>query len=69
MRIDADTALVLLELLARRGERGEALRIDCSAKTVALDRVECALEARLTEPFDPDYRALLGAARQPLAAG
>ncbi|MEZ4264622.1 MAG: hypothetical protein R3B36_36490 [Polyangiaceae bacterium] len=54
-------ALVLFEWLASRA--GE-LRFDDPAEQRVLWRVEGALERALSEPFAPDYRALVAAARR-----
>ena len=60
-------ALVLFEMLANF-YRQPVLEIGGPAERLALVRLHGALERTLVEPFMPDYRALIEAARSELAA-
>ena len=60
-------ALVLFEMLAGF-YRQPVLEITGPAERLALSRLHGALEKTLVEPFMPDYRALIEAARSKLAA-
>jgi hypothetical protein len=60
-------ALVLFEMLADF-YRQPVLEIGGPAERLALVRLHGALEKALVEPFMPDYRALIEAARSELAA-
>jgi hypothetical protein len=64
----SDEALVLFELLARRGDAGP-LVIEDPAEERVLWGLEAALERRLVEPFRPDYAAQLAAARERISGG
>lgn len=66
IRLSSDEALVLFELLARF-EQEESFAIEHHGETVALWRLEGALEKVLAEPFRSDYRGLVSAARERLA--
>lgn len=65
--LTSDEALVLFELLHRWEDSG---RIDTAlmpGEQTALWALSCLLERVLTEPFDRNYRELVGHARQRLA--
>ena len=68
VQLDGDSALTLFELLARQAESGGRLTVEHAGESVALDALEASLERVLAEPFAPDYRELLAAARERLAA-
>jgi hypothetical protein len=67
MTVGRTEALVLFEMLADF-YRQPVLEIDGPAERLALVRLHGALEKTLVEPFMPDYRALVEAARSELAA-
>jgi len=63
-----DEALVLFELCERFSEaRADTLTLVHPAETVAMWAITGALERALSEPFLPEYEALLNAARERLA--
>jgi hypothetical protein len=66
MTIGRAEALVLFEMLTDF-YRQPVLEIDGPAERLALVRLYGALEKTLVEPFMPDYRALVAAARSELA--
>lgn len=67
LTLDADQALVLFELLARRREQAGAVTIEHEGEARVLDMIEATLEGELAEPFAPDYRTLLEQSRARLA--
>ena len=62
IQLDADAALVLFELLARSDET-DRFEFEDAAETQAMVLLHGALERALVEPFHPDYKALVQAAR------
>ena len=58
-------ALVLFELVSRFSDT-DVLEIQDRAEAQALWNVCCLLEKQLVEPFDPNYKTLLQAARDKL---
>jgi hypothetical protein len=62
LRLSPEEALVLYDLLARFADQGAIAIVDPAEARVLWD-LQCGLEKRLTEPLDPDYLALLEAAR------
>lgn len=60
--LSADEALVLFEFLSRWDETGTFDLVDQAEQRVLWD-VLAGLEGQLTEPFSPDYGALVAAAR------
>ena len=68
VKLSGDEALAIFEVLARRAETGGRVELRHAGESRALDALEAALEARLTEPFDADYRELIRDALDRLAA-
>lgn len=66
LELTNDQALVLFELFASAPESGQ-LTPRHSSEQNALWAIEAQLEKALSEPFDPNYQALLEAARKRLA--
>lgn len=62
LRLSADEALVLYDLLARFADQGR-LEVGDPAEARVLWDLQCSLEKRLVEPLDPEYLTLLEAAR------
>jgi hypothetical protein len=60
--LDADEALILFEMLSRWNEDPTFAPADQAEQRV-LWNLCCALEEQLAEPFQPDYPAILAAAR------
>ena len=60
-----DEALVLFELLSRFDD-DSVLAVQDQAEERALWNLHGLLQKQLVEPFDPDYKALLAAARDRL---
>jgi hypothetical protein len=56
-------ALVLFEWLARTTDAG-AVPVDDPAEELVLWRIEGQLESTLAEPFAPNYKAVVEAARE-----
>ena len=67
LQLGIDEALVLFEMLADF-QSEPSLTVATSAERLALVRLHGVLEKTLVEPFRPDYRELLGAARSRLKA-
>ncbi len=67
LELSADESLVLFEWLYRYLEVESHTFAD-EAEEIVLCRVLGMLESRLTEPFAPDYRALVTAARARIRA-
>ena len=65
IEIDQDVALVLFELLADFYDQ-DALPVRDPSDRLALVRLSGALESTLVEPFQPNYKDLLEAARASL---
>jgi hypothetical protein len=65
LELTADEALVLFEFLARFDDK-ETLSIEDQAEERALWNVHCLLQKQLVEIFDPNYKALVKAARDRL---
>jgi len=62
LQLGIDEALVLFEMLADFQSQ-PSLTVATSAERLALIRLHGILEGTLTEPFRPDYRELIEAAR------
>ena len=70
VRLSADEALVLFELLSRWSEQGlPAAQLEHPSEQTALWAVEGQLEKQLVVTFDPRYREALDEARSKLAGG
>jgi len=67
IELTGDEALVLFEFLARFEDR-ETLIVEDQAEERALWNLHCLLQKQLIEIFDPNYQALVDAARQRLRA-
>ena len=65
LRLSKSEALVLFEVLCRFGEVGR-LEVWDAAEERALWNLQALLEGELAEPFSPDYRKALGAAKSRL---
>ena len=65
LQLTPDEALVLFEFLSRFSDTGSPA-VEDQAEQGALWNLTCLLEEQLVEPFRPDYRALLLAARDRL---
>jgi hypothetical protein len=63
-----DEALVLFEFFARF-DASDDFTLRNTAEYLAFSRVSAQLDKALVEPFKPDYKALLSAARDRLAEG
>lgn len=63
--LSRDEAIVLFECASRFSET-EEIKIEDSSEEVAMWAVCASLEKALTEPFRPDYPAILNAARDTL---
>lgn len=67
LRLTADEALVLFDLLGRWIDRDKAQDllglVEDDAETWALNAVKCLLERELVEPFRPEYNELVATAR------
>jgi hypothetical protein len=65
VELSEDEALVLFELLARRGEGVDprTLQLNHVAERNALWTLEAELERKLVAPLRPDYAVLLSGAR------
>lgn len=68
LELSRDEALVLEGLFARF-EQESSLALRHSAEFVALSRISRQIEKALTEPFQPNYMALLVAARSRVEEG
>ena len=68
LELTRDEALVLEGLFARFEQEG-SLALRHNAEFVALSRMSRQIEKALTEPFQPNYMALLVAARSHVADG
>jgi hypothetical protein len=66
LELTADEALVLFEWLSRSSPSDQPAPYADRAEQIALWNLECLLERVLVEPFDPDYDALVQAARTAL---
>ena len=66
LELTADEALVLFDWLGRSSSRDQPAAFADPAERVALGNLECLLERVLVEPLDPDYAALVEAARAAL---
>jgi hypothetical protein len=66
IELNRDAALVLFELLADF-KASSSLALPEAADSIALLRLHGALESTLTEPFRPEYRDLLFAAKRRLS--
>ncbi len=65
-----DEALVVFEMLARFCDDDDGkFSLRHNAEFVAFMRISAQLDKALVEPFQPDYRELLVAARERVAAG
>ena len=64
--IGKSEALVLFDFLADF-QQERSLDINDDAERLALMRLHGALESTLVEPFSPDYRKIISAARNDLA--
>lgn len=67
IRLSHDEALVLFEWLHRLDDQGSLGLFEHQIEQVALWNLSAHLERELVEPFQPDYRQLLGRARDRLA--
>lgn len=73
IRLTADEAIVLLDLLARWGdenERGETPNSACfesTAEGAALNALEAVLQKQVASVFDPDWNDIVAAARRRIA--
>ncbi len=65
LKLTKDEALVLFELLSRFSDEDD-LAIHDQAEERALWNLQCALEKVLVEPFSPEYKSVLEAARDRL---
>ncbi len=65
IELSEDEALVLFDFLARF-DSGGTLVLGDQAEERALWNLHCLLEKRLIEPFQPNYPALVAAARERL---
>lgn len=65
LQLTGDEALVLFEFLARWDEAG-VFDIQDQAEQRTLWNLQCLLEKQLVEPFQPNYKALVKAARDRL---
>ena len=65
LTIGRDEAVILFELLASF-HRQSALEIKDDAERISLVRLSGALESTLVEPFSPEYRQIVEAARKRL---
>ena len=66
LKLTKDEALVLFEFLCRFSN-DDALAIDDQAEERALWNLQCVLEkVIMEEPFSPDYKSILEAARNRL---
>lgn len=65
LELTGDEALVLFEFLARFDDDG-TLAVQDQAEERALWNLHCLLQKQLVELFDPEYKALLAAARDRL---
>lgn len=63
-----DEALVLFEFFARFDESDDFM-LRNTAEYLAFSKISAQLDKSLIEPFNPDYGALLKAARDRLADG
>jgi hypothetical protein len=66
LELTADEALVLFEWLSRSSPSDRPARYADRAEQIALGNLLCQLERVLVVPFDPDYDALVQAARTAL---
>jgi hypothetical protein len=66
--ISRDEALVLFEFFSRFEEKND-FTLRHNAEFLAFSRMSTQLDKLLVEPFQPDYSALLQAARNRIAAG
>lgn len=62
LELSGDEALVLFEFLARFDDE-DTLALEDQAEERALWNLHCLLQKQLVEIFDPNYKALLAAAR------
>jgi len=67
IELSSDEAVVLFEFLQRM-ESDNRLAFANPAEFIALLRISGQLESNLLEPFDPNYRQILHAAQNALAA-
>ena len=64
-----DEALVLLEFFSRFSDDDDDFTLRHNAEYLAFMRISAQLDKALVEPFQPQYRELLRAARDRSAAG
>ncbi len=64
-----DEALVLFEFFSRFGDDGDDFTLRHNAEYLAFMRISAQLDKALVEPFQPQYREALRAARDRIAAG
>jgi len=65
LTIGKSEALILFDFLADFHQQS-SLSVNDNAERLALVRLHGALESTLTEPFSPDYREIISAARNDL---
>lgn len=63
LELSADEALVLFDWLGRATSADQPAAFVDPAERQVLCTLECLLERVLVEPFDPNYRSLVKAAR------
>ncbi len=64
--LSADEALVLIDWLARTSAANRPAPFADAAEQLVLCNLECMLEGVVAETFEPDYSALVNAARAAL---
>ena len=68
LKITRDEALVLCDFFARFDERDD-FTLRNTAEYLAFQKIAAQLDRALVEPFDPDYKNLIVAARNRLTEG